>query len=433
MSAVDTTTTTAATHAAACLRTGHHCNPSAPCDDRRWPRSCLTTHVAAWTSSSSLAHVECCLRCCVRHWVRKLGLEANENHWAARRANFYVSTGAGSLTSDASNAPMPMPRDSILYARFSIARFAHVQAVGLSDWVALTEHAASLAPLHPRFASPHAGRSNGTLIVLNGWGWSQNVSADGARLVHRVGHAGRRYLFDDPLPYLFARLRGRHCVHYGNDHTISGWLMESFYKRRLGEALARYVAPNLDASASRLPYALEAPLGLNSNAWRLDAILRARAAEHTGWAHRSATLLCCCMHPWRHRLRVMRALERNGFACSNATRPWEATVDAYLSHRFVLSIYGNGHNDFRHWEILSAGAVPVVQRLEEQDALFDGLPVVRVADWTTFTPTALEAEGRRVERGVADGTLSWTKVFAPYWLHQHTAHLEPPRTSRGAR
>ena len=68
-----------------------------------------------------------------------------------------------------------------------------------------------------------------------------------------------------------------------------------------------------------------------------------------------------------------------------------------------------------------------MQALEEQAGLFDTLPVVRVNDWATFTPANLKAEAGRIQRGVEDGSLSWTKVFLPYWLHQHTAHLEPVR------
>ena len=31
----------------------------------------------------------------------------------------------------------------------------------------------------------------------------------------------------------------------------------------------------------------------------------------------------------------------------------------------------------------------------------------------------------RIQRGVRDGTISWSKVYFPFWFHAHTAHLAP--------
>ena len=131
---------------------------------------------------------------------------------------------------------------------------------------------------------------------------------------------------------------------------------------------------------------------------------------------------------WRpRRLRIAKALARNGFTCSNDTRPWRDTIELYLRHRFVLCASGNGHNDFRYWEVLNAGAVPVIERNDEQDELWRGLPVVRVSDWSELTPALLDGEWARIQREVRTGALSWAKVYLPFWLHAHTAHLDPPR------
>jgi len=122
-------------------------------------------------------------------------------------------------------------------------------------------------------------------------------------------------------------------------------------------------------------------------------------------------------------------LERNGFACDmNTTMPWEVTIERYLRSRFVLAVWGNGHQDFRMWEVLAAGAVPVIQRFAEQDALFEGLPVVRVDDWATLSAAKLDAEWERIQDGVRAGSITWTKAYLPYWLHQHTAHMDPVRS-----
>lgn len=385
----------------ACLRGSGTCDAAAPCTGQTWPRSCLTTDIPAW--ATTLGRTECCFRCCLRVWTRKLGLDENEMHWRKQGVNFWVSSGAGTLSSELATEPMEsvslesgwaMSPDSILYARFSVARFAHVQAVQWADWVALANETTDadeqdpLSSLSPRLAAPSASQAKATLIVLNGWGnGPENVSSDGSKLTHRiafrrVGHEGSRLLFNDPLEWLMARLSpyGRHAVQYGNDHSISRTLIDSFYRPRLGHRLTRYLAPNLQAEASTLPYAVETPLGLNSNGRALEALLKGRhgarlQAQH---AHRDRELLCCCMRLWiKHRVRIVRMLERNGFACDmNTTMPWEVTIERYLRSRFVLAVWGNGHQDFRMWEVLAAGAVPVIQRFAEQDALFEGLPVV---------------------------------------------------------
>ena len=298
--------------------------------------------------------------------------------------------------------------------------------------------------LSARFATPSAARANATLIVLNGWGWGEaNLSTASSEVhkrtfLHRVGHRGHRYVFADPLPELFKLLRRdhgvRHVVHYGNDHALSEHALRGFYRARLGGHLHRYSAPNFAPAAARLPFALPVPLGLNSNsaAGRLSDLLRTHAALHVGTKHRSHHLLCCCMKPWRHRVRIARQLQRNGFRCElNATSsraPWRQTLLLYLRHRYVLALWGNGHNDFRVWEALMAGAVPVVQHFDEQDGLFDGLPVVRVRDWSALTPGLLEREWQFIEEGLARGSISWTKAFLPYWFYQHTAHMLPEET-----
>ena len=256
----------------------------------------------------------------MQHWTRRLGLADNEAHWRARGVDFWVSSGAGAHTTDDVQVSRTTSdaATSILYARFSMARFAHVQAIELADWVAFVRatdldavtHDAPTSPgvLSSRFATPSAATANATLIVLNGWGFGVNVSADGRTLMHRAFY-GHRYVFDDPLPMLFRALRcgqgAKHVVQYGSDHIISGALLEQFYRARLGSTLHRYGAHNLSPQAARLPYALELPIGLNYHARALGELLAQRADLHVGTAHRSAELLCCCMAPWRHRVRIL--------------------------------------------------------------------------------------------------------------------------------
>lgn len=64
-------------------------------------------------------------------------------------------------------------------------------------------------------------------------------------------------------------------------------------------------------------------------------------------------------------------------------------------------------------------------RARRQDALLEGLPVVRVRDWASLTPRWLHEEWERIQRGTSEGRLTWTKLYLPYWLHAFTAHIRP--------
>ena len=55
--------------------------------------------------------------------------------------------------------------------------------------------------------------------------------------------------------------------------------------------------------------------------------------------------------------------------------------------------------------------------------LLEGLPIVRVSNWSALTPAWLQQEWERIQHGVKAGTLSWTKLYLPYWLHKFTAHM----------
>ena len=119
----------------ACLRGRRACDASSACNEPL-NRSCLTAHIPAW-GGVTLERVSCCLRCCLRQWIHRLGLEANAQHWRDRGVDFSVSDGRGGVRADG-DAQLQLraaqPVDSVLNLRFSIARFADFQAVERRDW-----------------------------------------------------------------------------------------------------------------------------------------------------------------------------------------------------------------------------------------------------------------------------------------------------------
>ena len=102
-------------------------------------------------------------------------------------------------------------------------------------------------------------------------------------------------------------------------------------------------------------------------------------------------------------------------------------MHAYLGHRFVVSAHGHGRTDFREWEILLAGAVPIVQHFPEHDELLSGLPILRVTDWASVTPSFLDEQWARLQREARAGSVGLAKAYFPFWFRVFTAHMEEVR------
>ena len=92
----------------------------------------------------------------------------------------------------------------------------------------------------------------------------------------------------------------------------------------------------------------------------------------------------------------------------------------------MVSPQGKGRTNYREWEALAAGAIPLVDydSSAAMAELYQGLPVVRVRDWKKVTPAYLDAVRTRVFDAVAQGGVSMSKLYVPYWLHEFTKSLD---------
>ena len=305
-----------------------------------------------------------------------------------------------------------MAMDTMLNARFAIARFAHYLAIEARDLEGLNTSTPKAALRSPTYRVPrtHHGsaqrRANGSLIVLNGW-------------EHPPSLLGR---IAATLP------AGPAALLYGDDDSWSGAQMEAF-RSAVGEArLVRHFAMNVRSSAVALPHVTQVPIGLNGFSIDLLPILTSpegTLASRT--AHRSPVLLCCCQRAWPQRTAAFAALRAAGHSHCNLTQrdTYPSLIRSYLRHRFVVSAHGHGKTDFREWEILAAGAVPVVQRFPEHDALYEGVPIVRVSEWSEVTPRFLDEEWARLQAEAREGHIDWRKIYFPYWFGRFTAHMTP--------
>jgi hypothetical protein len=86
---------------------------------------------------------------------------------------------------------------------------------------------------------------------------------------------------------------------------------------------------------------------------------------------------------------------------------WEKDVQ---SHRFTLCPHGHGLDTHRTWEVLLLGGVPVV-RHSSMDSMYEGLPIVMVAEWSDVTETRLAEAWLWVQTT----PFHMDRVFWPYW------------------
>ena len=108
-------------------------------------------------------------------------------------------------------------------------------------------------------------------------------------------------------------------------------------------------------------------------------------------------------------------------------RPGAATsCGSCILGAILWSAPGQGPDQYREWEALAAGAIPLVDydSSSAMAELYSGLPVVRVRDWKKVTPAYLDAVRTRVFDAVAQGGVSMSKLYVPYWLHAFTEGLD---------
>lgn len=98
-----------------------------------------------------------------------------------------------------------------------------------------------------------------------------------------------------------------------------------------------------------------------------------------------------------------------------------------LDYAFVLSPHGGGLDCHRTWEALALGCYPIV-RTSGIDSLFEGLPVLIVADWSDVTEDLL----RRFVEEQKEKTTAMPKLQLAYWTERIRAAAAASPTSAPA-
>jgi hypothetical protein len=110
-------------------------------------------------------------------------------------------------------------------------------------------------------------------------------------------------------------------------------------------------------------------------------------------------------------------LKRNGFNCGGKIDPDEY-IERLLQSKFVFSPRGFGQQNYREWEAMVAGAVPLIDTPPPTHAeLYAGLPYVAVSDWSKIKPQYLEDKWEEIQTRARKGEYNMRKLYLfPYWL-----------------
>ena len=366
--------------------------------------SCLRTAVPAWTVPH--ARVLACFRCCIHSALVQCGLLPNfppmldllENRsfnpwWNGRFDPAFAQHRQVSSWGAIKKIKTYSPTSALL-SDFAFLRMAHI-AVGYfsSTWVKA-----------PR-AQPPAHCAHFTLAVVQGW-TAKHPDALGALhtelrqrkivvpLVLLV--MGDQYLPEVPIgataqrsaPINAALLAAPELVAYGVHN------------------------PN-PAAVSMTSKVFAFPRGVHDTASWQDLLARPENQAAQLVRDRKQLLHCSCINNFRHpaRREKMQALRANGFDCNehcpHGSGNWYA-----LRSRFTFSPRGNSAQNFRDWEALLAGSIPLIDYDPATAPLFDGLPVVVVHNWSNVTPRYLNVLWRKMR----ERQYSWERLYLPYWL-----------------
>lgn len=114
-----------------------------------------------------------------------------------------------------------------------------------------------------------------------------------------------------------------------------------------------------------------------------------------------------------------RMLKANGFVCGGKMKK-EQYIESLLTSKFVFSPRGHGQQNYREWEALTAGSIPLIDTPPPTHvALYDKLPIVFVDDWSKITKEYLEDKWDEIQQRARNGEYDMNRAqFYPYWLYK---------------
>ena len=422
-------------HVAKCLRGEIH-PPLHGCPPSWRNQHCLRSDVPAWGASYSL--VQQCFHCCLTDALRRTGLDRNRPFWHKRlmleardpwdrtipTLHLGVKHGVGSSVDPYHEESLD--NSAVLLNRYALHIFAHLGS----------EYARGVFLTVPEVNKSASARRRFTLVAIDGWVGRQDAPAL-RRLEKMLPSLPQPVVVyvrgDDFLPVPNAVfdpiLRSPFVDSWWSDnpHIGSG---QNAYECQLrnpsltvdGKDLC--VGPPTDHSA--FEHKIHGwPRGLsNSLLWhRLLSQDNYSAAQLV--RDRPNLLFCGCFttHTLGNSGRVQKAksLEKNGFRCTAHCKRGEGN-EAAFQYKFVVSMRGNSAQNYRDWEALLAGAIPLVDYNAAHEPMWEGMPVVQIRNWADVTVPFLETTWAKMR----DRPYSWKKLYFPFWLDHLLSTIDKP-------
>ena len=376
------------------------------CSQIVFEHSCLTETPVPFRRDES-EQIE--LHCCTRHWTRRLGLDANLEHW--RRHKHILEASERRLSKDDWALKLGALTDKRqLIEDFMFLKAAHALFLPPGRW--------HLVP----------GRFDRIIAAINMAYLTASAFAQLDRLLPVLRTQGRSVITvvvrdDVPIP---------------DDRSLRLWCGWAERLAPKGVEL-RLFAQNVAPLAAGV--AAAQPIGIyerNALSWFLGS---ARGAQARSAAQRTTLLLCCCLgtglRPQRRA--AVATLVRNGFACNASDlgeeppaqpgrpeplRNYSGSIWRYYASlaaaRFVAAPRGHGRDTYRVWEALACGAFPILHRDEwpaPDAAKLEGLPVLWADSWHEVTRPFLHRQWRLL----SDRQFDARRLHAPFWLGTMTA------------
>eukprot|EP00996_Jenningsia_fusiforme_P000659 NODE_1595_length_1478_cov_31.118964_g1438_i0.p1 GENE.NODE_1595_length_1478_cov_31.118964_g1438_i0~~NODE_1595_length_1478_cov_31.118964_g1438_i0.p1 ORF type:complete len:411 (+),score=53.46 NODE_1595_length_1478_cov_31.118964_g1438_i0:132-1364(+) len=353
------------------------CRKSAACPSDI-DEACLTIQIPPWTVA--FTRIQCCMRCCMQKFVRGREIEKSAKTWiewgAAVRHKHWVYMHS------------MMDPESILLGYNELVKFSDMGAIYFQD--------------QPLF---HGSQCE----VRSGWFATQKyppvftfINCILPRLTTRVGvFMMTDRIFPDPK-------YADKFVPLFNSPNV--------------ELFALNPGPSLNSTSSRAVHPI--PIGLSTPQKWLDHL----DGRELNIMNRPTLLLCSYISPsGGQRREKLRQLELNGFNCSYQRSRRDPYIEKLLTAQFVFSPKGKGSNNYREWEALTAGAIPLVDDVPELRETWEGMPVIVVKDWSVITSEYLIQQRDRLLGQHSQLTVS--KAFMPYWLHRLSSMIGTDRTA----
>lgn len=386
----------------ACLKMSHeeftkNFKPDADCSRGSYPRHCLMSSIPTWKPYN---HVRHCFSCCMKVWTAKLGLDKNFAHHEK----------IGHLQDEMKLFKFHHEIDEVLLTPNSLMKFAHVAFIQNPKCFNLPDLCRRSPPTYDSFF-------NAAFTEVDPPHHRPCVEVQDRKCVIPRGGLVLWRAFD------YSNSAARNVAKWAT-HSNFSILLEgdnAVGNPLLWEASGGNVRrTNFDRSGTgdRGFY----PLGTNAR-WETSEQVRAFSSieDHS----RSDLLYCQGLGSLQYvpiRSRIISTLSARGFDCSANQLPNEEYIHRLGESKFVVSPQGVGHNCYRTWEALTAGAIPIISWYPGVEKLYEGLPVVISNDYTEITPDYLMEQYTRIQK---DEALSLSKAYLPYWLGIIFADLEP--------